>query len=81
MSGKEPEVLPPVETDATDGPQPAEPEKSGELVSNFLADGSQVFEKESAPVPVPLDTIHPDDDSASLPSAPGQVSRLSYYMA
>jgi RNA polymerase sigma-32 factor len=81
VSGKEPEVLPPIETDATDGPKSADSEESGELVSNFLADGSQIFEKESAPVPIPLDAIQPDDDSASLPSAPGQVSSLSYYMA
>jgi RNA polymerase sigma-32 factor len=83
VSGKEPEVLPPVETDAADGPQTAdssEPEESGELISTFLADGSQIFEKESAPVPVPLDGIPSEDDSASLPSAPGQVSSLSYYM-
>jgi RNA polymerase sigma-32 factor len=47
----------------------------------FLADGSQILDPESAPVPVPLDLPTADDDSASLPSAPGQVSSLSYYMS
>ena len=84
VSGKDPEVLPPLEADAPSdaaaGASTPDEQEVTTLGPGFLADGSQILDPESAPVPVPLD-IPVDDDSASLPSAPGQVSSLSYYMS
>ncbi|MCS5638680.1 MAG: RNA polymerase factor sigma-32 [Myxococcota bacterium] len=80
MSGKDPEVLPPLEAETVDEPPPVDdPARDGS--GEFLADGSQILDPESAPVPIPLEALDPHDDSASLPSAPGQVSSLSYYMS
>jgi RNA polymerase sigma-32 factor len=84
VSAKEPEVLPPLEADSPVDPRPDSSSRADEtidLAPAFLADGSQILDPESAPVPVPLDALPLDDDSASLPSAPGQVSSLSYYMS
>ncbi|MDE0885519.1 MAG: RNA polymerase factor sigma-32 [Myxococcota bacterium] len=84
MSGKNPEILPP-ETeestlDALHEPGANEAHAKGPA-ADFLADGSQILDPESAPVPIPLDALSADDDSASLPTGPGQVSSLSYYMS
>ena len=82
MSGKDPEVLPPLEVDGADDSLPADPgETDAAPGTGFLADGSQILDPEAAPVPIPLEILSAEDDSASLPSAPGQVSSLSYYMS
>lgn len=84
MSGKDPEVLPPLEEGPASDPVDAAPGRNdggADLAADFLADGSQILDPESAPVPVPLEVLDAEDDSASLPSAPGQVSSLSYYMS
>jgi len=80
VSGKDPEVLPPLEAETADEALPVE-DLVGEDGAEFLADGSQILDPESAPVPVPVEVLDPEDDTASLPSAPGQVSSLSYYMS
>ncbi len=85
MSGKEPEVLPPLETDE---------EKASEIESDLplvdsdepievqiLADGSPILDPEVAPVPVPFESLSDPDDSASLPAVSGPASSLSYYMS
>jgi len=84
VSGKDPEVLPPVKEESTLDAlsEPGENEAhSHEPAADFLADGSQILDPESAPVPIPLDVLPAEDDSASLPTSPGQVSSLSYYMS
>ena len=82
MSGKDPEVLPPLEPDGANDSLPADPgETDAAPGTGFLADGSQILDPEAAPVPIPLEILSAEDDSASLPSAPGQVSSLSYYMS
>ena len=80
MSGKDPEVLPPLEAETVDETPPVE-DLSGAEAGEFLADGSQILDPESAPVPIPVEVLDSEDDTASLPSAPGQVSSLSYYMS
>ena len=85
MSGKDPEVLPPVEEEApsvedTPRKNPIAIDVDTEAHEDSLADGSLIVNAEQAPVPIPLELL-PEDDSATLPSAPGQGSALSNYMA
>ena len=85
MSGKDPEVLPPIEEEApaTDNESrghPAAVRVDTEPHVDSLADGSLIVNPETAPAPIPLDLL-PEDESATLPSAPGQSSALSNYMA
>ena len=85
MSGKDPEVLPPIEEEipARDDESPEPPTAvhvDTESHVDSLADGSLIVNPETAPAPIPLDLL-PEDESATLPSAPGQGSALSNYMA
>jgi RNA polymerase sigma-32 factor len=84
LSGKDPEVLPPLEEASSAEEDPREEaiaiDVDTEAHEDSLADGSLIVNTDTAPVPIPLDLI-PDDDSASLPTAPGQGSALSNYMA
>lgn len=87
MSGKDPEVLPPLEED-DESQDPGLPESvrdaSAEAAQasqiDSLADGSPILDPKKASAPIPPD-LFPEDDSASLPTAAGQGSALSNYMA
>jgi RNA polymerase sigma-32 factor len=56
-------------------PEDAEPD-SGDVAATALADGSLILEPDSLAALVPV-----EDDSARLPSAPGEVSSLTAYMS
>jgi len=87
LSGKDPEVLPPLEEDEEnldpglqDLAEDSEIDALGKSQIDSLADGSPILDAETAPAPLPPD-LFPEDESAKLPTAPGQASALSNYMA
>jgi RNA polymerase sigma-32 factor len=84
VSHNEPEVLPPEETEDDGGSANVlEPEVvDAAHVGLVLPDGSPIVLDDDGTVP-DLSALVPTlgDDSATLPSAPGQVSALTHYMS
>ena len=85
MSGQDPEVLPPIEEDELpsnedlrEGAIDIDVDTAGHI--DTLADGSLILDSEKAATPIPLESFA-EDESATLPSAPGQGTALSNYMS